>query len=142
MNRTDTCLALACAFTFAVIWGSTVARGQERHEGHAEFHDVYVDWLQPPPNETLRCCDAKYDHHNNLIKGGDCYATIAEPRPTGPDGKLVWWAKRDTGDWVPVPRARIINELNPDETGTRAHLCENFELGGGVLCFLPPTGGS
>ncbi len=122
--------------------GRASAQEHAIHHGHAEFHDVYKEWMMPT-NPAMPCCNAKYDHHNNLINGGDCYATVAETRASATDPeKLAWWARRDDGEWVEIPRTRIVNELNPDDTGTRAHLCENFQQGGGVLCFLPPVGGS
>jgi hypothetical protein len=145
MNRTDTYLALTCAAVFfAIVAGvSGKARSQEHHPGHAAFHDVYKEWMMPTRPE-MPCCNAKYDTQGNLRAGGDCYATIAESRPSAehPDGPIVWWALRDNGEWVEIGKRYILNELNPDSTGTRAHLCENFHLGGGVLCFLPPVGGS
>lgn len=142
MNRTDTFLALACAAVFlAITLGvSGKARSQD-HTGHAEFHDVYREWMMPQRPE-MPCCNARTEVNGAVV--GDCYPTVAEPRPSAehPDGPVVWWAKRHDGLWIEINKRYILNEFNPDETGTRAHLCENFHLGGGVLCFLPPTGGS
>jgi hypothetical protein len=142
VNKTDTYLALACAAVFfGILAGvSGKARSQD-HTGHAKHHDVYQYWNMPTRPE-MPCCNARIEVDGRVQ--GDCYPTVAESRPSAehPDGPIVWWAKRHDGEWIEIPKRHIVNELNPDSTGTRAHLCENFHLGGAVLCFLPPTGGS
>ena len=143
MNRTDLGVIVFCAAMFgAALFGMThKARSQTHDHGHAEFHDVYREWMMPQ-RPDMPCCNARVERGGEVV--GDCYATTAEPRPSAehPDGPIVWWAKRHDGVWIEINRRYILNELNPDSTGSRAHLCENFHLGGGVLCFLPPTGGS
>lgn len=140
MNRTDLAIAGFCIVVFVAITMGVKARAQN-HTGHAQFHDVYKEWMMPTRPE-MPCCNARIEVDGRVQ--GDCYPTVAESRPSAehPDGPIVWWAKRHDGEWIEIPKRHIVNELNPDPTGTRAHLCENFHLGGAVLCFLPPTGGS
>lgn len=95
----------------------------------ARSHDHYTHWKQP--GTEMSCCNEKKTE--NGVSTGDCYVTTAELR------KGVWWARLDTGGWVEIPDARILRQLNPDETGQAAHLCEAY---GHVYCFVPPTGGS
>jgi hypothetical protein len=97
----------------------------------------YRHWKQPGTN--ISCCS---DH--------DCEPVKAEL------GEGRWFALRESGwfnlpedmalslrlplrktEWIEIPDAKIIKELNPTVEG--AHLCDS---GGRVLCFLPPnTGG-
>jgi hypothetical protein len=103
------------------------AKAQD-HVGHAEFHDVYKEWTQP--GTSVGCCNAKYDDTGKNI-GGDCYPTEAWVI------NGTWYAFRDDGDVIAIPDDRIVRQINPDQTGSRAHLCFNY---GKVLCFAPPTG--
>jgi hypothetical protein len=123
-------LGLLCVGVLLVFW-PTKARSQEHelHQGHAEFHDVYKGWQQP--NGAGGCCNAKYHPETGEPVGGDCYPTEAWVI------NGTWYAFRDDGDVIPVPDDRVIRKINPDETGTRGHLCWNY---GKVLCFVPPTG--
>lgn len=95
----------------------------------ARAHDHYTHWLIP--GSSVSCCSEK--RSENGVVTGDCYVTVAEVR------NGAWWARRDTGDWIAIPEKSLIRELNPDETGQAAHLCE---VGGYVYCFRPPAGGS
>jgi hypothetical protein len=95
-------------------------------EGHAEHHDVYKTWNRPDMAPGFSCCNEKKDGT------GDCYPTTAELR----DGH--WWALRDSGEWIEIPDTKIVREINPDDTGSRAHLCEAY---GWIFCFVPPFGG-
>lgn len=118
----------------------TGATAQTNHDqGHAEFHDVYRTWMMPH-SPTTPCCDAKKTINGETT--GDCYPTLAELRPSALaalKGQPVWWALRDNGEWIEVPEDRYIRELNPDPTGSRAHICE---VDGSVFCFRPPVGGT
>jgi hypothetical protein len=140
VNRTDLVIAGFCVVVFVAITMGVKARAQD-HTGHAKHHDVYREWTMPTRPE-MPCCNERIEKDGRVH--GDCYPTVAEPRPSAehPDGPIVWWAMRHDGEWIEIPKRHIVNELNPDSTGTRAHLCENFHLGGAVLCFLPPSGGS
>lgn len=99
-------------------------------EGHAQHHDVYRTWCQPgrekPCPSYYSCCNEKKDGV------GDCYPTTAELRNDH------WFALTDEKKWIEIPDEKIVREINPDETGSRAHLCEAY---GKVLCFVPPFGG-
>lgn len=95
----------------------------------ARAHDHYTHWLQP--GTAASCCNEKRTENGEVT--GDCYPTVAELR------KGAWWARRDTGQWIEIPDSRVLRELNPDETGQAAHLCES---NGSVYCFVPPSGGS
>ena len=116
--------------------GSGVSNAEET--GHHHFHDShYRHWKQPGTN--ISCCS---DH--------DCEPVKAELR----EGR--WFALRESGwfhepedmalsrrlplrksEWIEIPDAKIIKELNPTVEG--AHLCYS---GNKVLCFVPPnTGG-
>lgn len=139
-SKTDLNIACACVAVFvAIVLGCTHKAHSQGHEaGHAEFHnDVYQHWRTP--GSGVSCCNEKKDGT------GDCYPTAAILAPAGaanPDVKGdVWWALVDDGRWIEIPESRIVHEINPDESGTRAHLC--IMDGGSVpLCFVPPTGGS
>jgi hypothetical protein len=113
--------------------------GRLRQEGHAEHHDVYKDWKMP--QSTISCCQERRVENGEVQ--GDCYPTDAELRPAGKDNPgikgNVWWAKRFDGRWIEIPESRIIHEKNPDDTGSRAHLCQGDESTY-VYCFVPPTG--
>ncbi len=126
-------LALATAGVFLCL----PAWAQGHEEGHAEYHDVYREWKQP--SNGMPCCNEK---KGNV---GDCYPTDAKLGPAGPMNPgitgQVWYAKRDTGGWVEIPEGKIVREKNPDQTGSRAHLCI-FDWAEIPLCFVPPTGGS
>lgn len=100
------------------------------HAGHAEFHEEYKNWAQPG-FANGSCCSARVTDENGRTTG-DCFPT---------DARIVddhWTARRYDGVWVDIPDDRVIHEVNPDPTGTRAHLCYNY---GKVLCFVPPFGG-
>lgn len=120
-------LFLATIFVLAF---APIAWSQGHDHGHAQFHDVYRTWKQP--GTGVGCCNAKYDDNGHML-GGDCYPTTAWLMPNG------WYAMTDSGDVIDIPDDRIVREVNPDESGSRAHLCFNY---GKVLCFVPPTGGS
>lgn len=107
-------------------------KARAQHQGHDLHHDnAYSKWMQNKPNETLSCCNKKdYDKGS-----GDCYPTEAELRGSGKD--IQWWAKRDTGEWIPIPESKIIRERNPDLSGVTAHICEQ---NGKVLCFVGKVG--
>lgn len=139
-SRVLTCLAVAFAMlaTFCIIMS---ARAQDHSEGHAAFHDVYQTWRTP--GSGVSCCNEKKTENGHTT--GDCYPTTAILAPAGaanPDVKGdVWWALLDDGRWLEIPDGRIVHEINPDETGSRAHVC--IMDGSTVpLCFVPPTGGS
>lgn len=119
----------------------TSARCQDHDAGHAEHHDVYQTWRTP--GSGVSCCNEKktVDGHST----GDCYPTTAIMAPAGAanlDARGdVWWALLDDGRWIEIPDSRIVHEINPDDTGSRAHVCimDGSEV---PLCFVPPTGGS
>jgi hypothetical protein len=120
MTRRDWLMVLiACA-----IFGGMFAARPSR------AHDHYTHWKQP--STSLSCCNEKRNDNGEVT--GDCYPTEAELR------KGAWWARRDNGEWVEIPEARILRELNPDETGQAAHLCYSDSTLQ-VLCFVPPSGG-
>lgn len=99
--------------------------------GAVRAHDHYAHWKMP--GTTSSCCNEKTTVNGETT--GDCYPTEAELRAG------AWWARRDNGQWVEIPERAILREVNPDETGQKAHLCYNdFALT--VLCFVPPSGGS
>jgi hypothetical protein len=123
-------IGLLCVAVFLALFPSKArAQEHEMHQGHAEFHDVYKGWQQP--NGAGGCCNAKYHPETGEPVGGDCYPTEAWVI----NGS--WYAFKDDGDVIYIPDDRRIRKINPDETGTRAHLCWNY---GKVLCFVPPTG--
>jgi hypothetical protein len=113
----------------------------ERQEGHAQHHDVYKNWKRPE-NKNLSCCNERKVGPNGDVQG-DCYPTEAMLAPPGDQNvgvdHDVWWALRYDGRWIEIPEERIIREHNPDETGSRAHLCQ-ADYSMFVLCFVPPTG--
>lgn len=142
MTRTDLFAACAAILVFLVILAG-VARGQGHEHGHAQHHDVYRKWMRPLA-PAIPCCGAKYDAAGKLVEGGDCYPTEAELRP-GADGRPAWWARRDDGRWLEVPDAVRLREVNPDDSGRSAHLCERTEKLDGretstIFCFVPPAG--
>jgi hypothetical protein len=113
--------------------GAGTARAQD---GHAQHHDVYKGWLIPDANFPTSCCNEKKDG------SGDCYPTTAELRMSANPAikHRVWWARRDTGQWIEVPDRKILNgEINPDPTGAGAHICESAGI---VHCFREPVGGT
>ena len=132
MKKLDVLLVAFCILAFAVSVGVSRKAYSQSHEGHDLHHDnAYSKWMQNKPNETLSCCNKK-----DYEKGsGDCYPTEAELRGSGKD--IQWWAKRDTGDWIPIPDSKIIRERNPDLSGVTAHICEQ---NGKVLCFVGKVG--
>lgn len=136
--RTFLIVVLGALLGYFFAEGVKSAFSQEHHpsiKGHAEFHDVYKEWMQPYPLETLGCCNAKYHPETNEEVGGDCFPTNAWMIDK------TWYAYNDfTGDVVAVPDNKIIRQFNPDSTGSRAHLCWSVN-GNGVLCFVPPFGG-
>lgn len=115
--------------------------------GHSLHHeDHYKNWMRPHM-PTTPCCNARVEVDGEFR--GDCYPTIAEPRPSElpeNEGALVWWARRHDGKWIEIPKSRIVNYANPDPTGRDAHLCEHHErFSGGmelqlIHCFRPSTG--
>jgi hypothetical protein len=113
---------------------------RHRQEGHAEHHDVYKGWHMPDSNTP--CCNERTVGPDGKVEG-DCYPTDAELRPAGKENPgikgNVWWAKRFDGEWIEIPEKIIIKEKNPDDTGSRAHLCQG-DNSSYVLCFVPPTG--
>jgi hypothetical protein len=120
------------AYLHAVSFSTTV-RAQDRDAAHAEHHDVYKTWMRPDVPTSSCCNERKVNGEGDVT--GDCYPTDAVLK----DGH--WWARRiDTDIWLEIPDEKIIREINPDPTGTRAHLCESI-YGAGVLCFVPPFGG-
>jgi hypothetical protein len=121
-------LAFAAILTFAIMAGA--ARAQDHSAGHAQYHDVYRHWLIN--GTAASCCNAK--RTENGVTTGDCYPTVAELR------NGVWWARRDTGEWIEIPESRVNREVNPDQTGEAAHLCYS-DTTLSVLCFVPPFGG-
>lgn len=94
-------------------------------------HDHYAHWHIPGTQAS--CCNEKTTVNGETT--GDCYPTDAELR----DG--AWWARRDNGQWVEIPERATLRQINPDETGQKAHLCYN-DITLTVLCFVPPSGGS
>lgn len=144
--KTDFMIAGFCIVVFvAITLGVThKARSQDREAGHAEHHDVYKTW-HTPGSPGVSCCNERRIGPDGKPEG-DCYPTEAILSPSGGLLNLdikgdVWWAKRFDGRWIEIPESRIVKEKNPDDTGSRAHLCQadNSEF---VLCFVPPTGGS
>jgi hypothetical protein len=108
--------------------------GQHDHiEGHAEFHDHYVGWCQPGyPKPCLyvnSCCKEKHDG------SGDCFPTDGEVR----NGK--WFLRDQHGVMIEMPEDKEVHEINPDETTTRGHLCQN-PYTDQIFCWRPPTGGT
>jgi hypothetical protein len=105
---------------------------QDRNAAHAEHHDVYKTWCQPgrekPCLPYQSCCNERKEDGS-----GDCYPTDAE-FIDGHWSARLWRSK----EWIIIPDEKIIKEINPDTTGSRAHLCEVY---GQVLCFVPPFGG-
>jgi hypothetical protein len=114
---------------FAFVWAAKPA--------HA--HGPYTHWLIP--GTAASCCNEKMMINGEMT--GDCYPTTAELRPSADKSVkgVVWWAKRDNGEWVEIPEKSILHELNPDETGQKAHLCYS-DTTLRVLCFVPPVDGS
>lgn len=141
-TRTDLLLVLASAAFFAavIVFAPHKARAQDHSEGHALHHDVYQTWRTP--GSGVSCCNEKKTE--NGVTSGDCYPTTALLAPAGaanPDVRGdVWWALLDDGRWIEIPESRVIHEINPDETGSRAHVCimDGSEV---PLCFVPPFGG-
>jgi hypothetical protein len=101
-------------------------------------HGPYSHWLTP--GTAASCCNEKKTINGEMT--GDCYPTVAELRPSADKAVtgVVWWAKRDTGEWTEIPGTSVLHELNPDETGQAAHLCYS-DITNHVLCFVPPFGG-
>lgn len=115
-------------------------------DGHAEFHDVYRTWCQPgypKPCEYIKSCCAARRVLQDGSMTGDCLPTEAELRASADKRTtgLVWWAKDQHGNWIEVPEDKVVHEINPDDSGTRAHLCQN-QYSDNIFCFVPPTGGS
>ena len=131
-------LPLAIALFVGLMAFGVSQQTNAEESGHRLHHDNdYRHWKQPGTN--ISCCS---DH--------DCEPVKAELR----EGH--WFALRERGwfdlpedmalslrlplrksEWIEIPDARIIRELNPTLEG--GHLCYS---GGRVLCFLPPnTGG-
>lgn len=138
MTRQSTADAGMCVFAIVVF---LAILGGVTHKARA--HDVYKTW-HTPGSPGVSCCNERKTVDGKVE--GDCYPTEATLAPSGgllnPDIKGdVWWVKRFDGRWIEVPESRIVHEKNPDDTGSRAHLCQadNSEF---VLCFVPPTGGS
>lgn len=139
MRRVDAVLLLAFA-TVCVMAFASMARaqgmdmGQHDHsEGHAEFHDHYKGWCQPgwpkPCIYVNSCCKEKHDG------SGDCFPTDGELR----DGK--WFLRDQHGTMIEMPPDKEVHEINPDETGTRGHLCQN-PYNDKIFCWRPPVGGT
>lgn len=145
-SRWFACFGVVFA-VIACLFAIPAARAQDHSEGHAQYHDVYKDWCQPgnpkPCARPNSCCDERVTNPETGERKGDCFPTEAEMRPSADPliKYLVWWAKRETGEWAEIPDSKIIHEINPDPTGSRAHFCEH-PVTGMIFCFVPPTGGS
>lgn len=120
------------------------------HPGHPRFHESYNKWAQPGTKSMINpqgtsCCNARQKVEWGMGRkgpptyvSGDCYPTAAFYAA----GR--WWAKADDydrwytkEDWLEIPDAKLIREVNPDDSGGMAHVCTSQ---GKVLCFVPPTG--
>ena len=131
-------LRLAITLILGLMVFGVAHRTKAEESGHRLHHDNdYRHWKQPGTN--ISCCS---DH--------DCEPVKAELR----EGR--WFALRESGwfhepedmalirrlplrksEWIEIPDAKIIRELNPTVEG--AHLCYS---GDRVHCFVPPnTGG-
>lgn len=132
------CGTAAVVMIVLALWPGVLS-AQDHSAGHALHHDVYQTWRTP--GSGVSCCSEKRTGEDGKTTG-DCYPVDAETRPSIlHPGVVAWWAKRDTGDWIEIPESRIIREINPDETGSRGHLCQ-MDGSDFVLCFVPPFGGS
>jgi len=131
---------VAALFTTTLLIGALVyashVKAQTRQNGHAAHHDVYREWKINRSNTP--CCNEKKTVDG--VVTGDCYPTRAALRPSAnPNSRGdVWWVLLDTGQWKEVPEGRVNREINPDQSGEAAHVCETYDT---ILCFVPPFGG-
>lgn len=133
IQRVDILLALACISAFACV--ALVAKHTRAQEQpHHHLHDFYKEWKQPGTMNS--CCNARWQDGKEV---GDCEETELFELRRDQDGMTRWYA------YVPmiqrvieVPDAKIVREKNPDQTGTRGHVC--YSRSNGLLCAVPPAG--
>ncbi len=132
------------AFLCVAVWYSAQTRGQDHGVGHAEFHDQYKKWSQPGIFPPVSCCEARvvrYDSSGLPNIEGDCYPTDFRLGAKGWEARLSREDRERSGgpEWIPVPDSKIVRQLNPDQTGSRGHLCMSIS-DIRLLCAVPPTG--
>jgi hypothetical protein len=132
------------AVIFTIVGIAHVAKAQD---GHSRYHEYYKEWMQPAPNDNVKCCNAT-TYEDGTHTGGDCEPTQAELRNGEWYARLPPYVAGKDGwpEWVRIPEEKIVREINPSPN--EAHLCwirswrgEEKTPEKGVLCFVPPFGG-